>query len=1097
MAYTNNEDNGKRTVSAALKILVGAMLIIAPVAALIIYATLDSPSEHKDDISAMTGDGSLTQESRDRWVQYLKANSPQRTDNSKDVKISWDPSRPMDKVQIDTDPVIDGDNVTYSDSGDGDSPPRAGEGAGAEKDQESDLSEDRSENEERELEESDIIRILDDRLYILNPFMGLIIVDISDPADPEIEGRLQMRGSPVSMYIVDFLAFVIVGTPMMTYDQMNSGGALHIISILDPSAPGIVKTVPLSGYPLDSRRVGEVIYLVSNMYSPYDYGYDTIAVAERDGDMAVSSDKADPGSQENTDETEVVSISFSDPEKIGEVDRATFSGTSSNIHVSQTAILFSRYEWGMDETRTRITYVDISDPDGKISIRGSIVLTGWLNDRYQMDHYGEHLRVVTQVQGRELWGSVLYVISVKDPDNLKVVGTLDIDEAGTLMSTRFSGDRGYAIHLPRAVDPLYTIDLSDPTSPKLCDVLEMPGWVEHMEVVGYKIIAIGVDDSSGYWQVALSLFDVTDPYNAVMEDRVIMGEGWSYSPANWDPKALSVIDDLVLIPYTSYTGGYGYTVNNRIEMIQVDLEGGNLKRLTSVPTDTPVTRTRMSGDSILATSELQLISIGTSDPASPTIDAVIDLASYYTDARVREGMMVAAVSPTWGADRALIRVVDPEDIYAVVSETYVDGIMFQEVRMAGDLALIKGIRTSGDDIFWEVHAFDVSDPNDIEKAGVASIRINDAIYVPRYLPEEKYDEWEPSMNSSEPSPGDDETAIEEQVDEREPSMNSSEPSPGDEDLTIDLYYDPVSWLVLDDGTVIAYAYNYWTYENEGLKAWIVRWTPSGPSVSEETFPSWHYIERAMGSADAMLLSTSIWNYVPYRYGYMDHQATALKLIRGGDVTDHMVRGSFVGASSNLSIVYTSSSRYDEAEEEYGFSLNTILLTDDGPKLLDSSALSGYLNPIHIDDDVIVMTEGWGWWWYRGGVYYEDAIAVDGEMPPKDDDEDRVEPSEGSGTSSDEEKAYEPYVPTTTLTVIRLSDGIPESYRKLSLEGYYYRAPMEGGLFLQGDGTLIGFSITNGGLERIGSWSVSGYVNGGEYTSALGVAAMGLWGLELI
>ncbi|MDG6225024.1 MAG: beta-propeller domain-containing protein [Candidatus Thermoplasmatota archaeon] len=1079
MAYTNNEDNGKRTVSAALKIIVGVMLIIAPVAALIIYAALDSPGEPEDDISAMTGDGSLTQESKDRWVQYLKANSPQKTDNSKDVKITWDPSRPMDKVQIDTDPIIDGDNVTYSDSGDGTPALGAGEQTGAEKDQGDDMSEDRSGNEERELEESDIIKILDDRLYILNPYMGLIIVDISDPADPEIEGRLQMRGSPVSMYIVDFLAFVIVGTPMMTYDQMNSGGALHIISILDPSAPGIVKTVPLSGYPLDSRRVGEVIYLVSNMYPSYYYGYDTIAVAEREDDTVVSSAVVsssgdDPGSGQNTDETEVVSISFSDPEKIGEVDRSTFSGTSSNIHVSQTAIFFSRYEWGMDEARTRITHVDISDPDGKISIRGSIVLTGWLNDRYQMDHYGEHLRVVTQVWGKELWGSVLYVISVKDPDDLKVVGSLDIDEAGTLMSTRFSGDRGYAIHLPRAVDPLYTIDLSDPTSPKLCDVLEMPGWVEHMEVVGYKIIAIGVDDSSGYWQVALSLFDVTDPYNAVMEDRVIMGEGWSYSPANWDPKALSVIEDLVLIPYTSYTGGYGYSVNNRIEMVQVDLENGNLKRLTSVPTDTPVTRTRMSGDSILATSELQLISIGTSDTESPTIDAVIDLASYYTDAIVREGKIVAAVSPTWGADRALIRVVDPEDIYAVVSETYVDGIMFQEVRMAGDLALIKGIRTSGDDIFWEVHAFDVSDPNDIEKAGVASIRINDAIHMPGYLPEEKYDDRETP-----------------------PDTNGSEPSPSDDSTTIDIYYDPVSWLVLNDGTVIAYAYNYWTYENEGLKAWIVRWTPSGPSVSEETFPSWHYIEKAMGSADAMLLTTSIWNYVPYRYGYMDHQATALKLIRGGDVTDHMVRGSFVGASSNLSIVYTSSYWYDEAKKENGFSLNTILLTDDGPKLLDSSALSGYLYPIYADDDVIVMTEGWGWWWYRGGYYYEDDVAVDGEMPPEDDDEDRAEPSEGSGASSEEEKAYEPYVPTTTLTIIRLSEGIPESYRKLSLEGYYYSAPMEGGLFLQGDGTLIGFSITDGGLERIGSWSVSGYVNGGEYTPALGVAAMGLWGLELI
>jgi uncharacterized secreted protein with C-terminal beta-propeller domain len=48
----------------------------------------------------------------------------------------------------------------------------------------------------------------------------------------------------------------------------------------------------------------------------------------------------------------------------------------------------------------------------------------------------------------------------------------------SLRSVRFDGPRGYAITAEQ-MDPLFTLDLSDPTEPKQVGELEMPGWVYH------------------------------------------------------------------------------------------------------------------------------------------------------------------------------------------------------------------------------------------------------------------------------------------------------------------------------------------------------------------------------------------------------------------------------------------------------------------------------------------------------------------------------------------------------------------------------------------------------------------------------------------
>jgi hypothetical protein len=870
------------------------------------------------------------------------------------------------------------------------------------------------------------------------------------------------------MYIVDFLAFVIVAAPYGTYSSTDTGapkGALHIISIVDPADPKIVKSVALSGYPLDSRRVGEVIYVVSNLYGYYGVPF-PVRGGMIEGDIAVA-DGSDGSSKDETtkDLTEIVSISFSDPETIGEKDRTSFTGTSSNICVSDTAIFVSRYDYSdWSAPRTGITYVDISDPSGEISIRDSIAIDGWLADRYQMDHFGDHFRIVTQQWGESLAESTLYVISTSDPDSLKVVGKLVIDDAGSLMATRFAGDRGYTIHLPRSIDPLDVLDLSDPEDPKLCDVLEMPGWVEHMEVVGYSIIAIGVDDTKGTWQVALSLFDVSDPYDAVMQDRVIMGEGWSYSPANYDPKALTIDSErgMVLIPYYSYDY-YSYVGINMIQIVSVDLDDGDLALRGAIRMDSSPTRTRVVGNSVLATSELELVSADVTDPDAPVIDSVLALTSQYSDALMSEGRIVAAVSPAYGNDEAFIRVLDPSDQFSPVAEIGVDGLRYQDARIVGDLAFIKGLRIGTDSVNWEIHSFDISNPSKISEKGNVSIPITDMFVWSRELPS-------------------DGTGSEKEV--------RADPSEG----RIAVYYDPMQYSILKDGTAVVWTYSgiYYAYdmysEKTTLKAWVIDWAGE-TDVHNVDLVSWYYIDKVLGNRDSILLSTVVWDYENGYYGY-NTQGSAIAVLErsegGYDRADHKVLGSLIGASSDLSFVYSIHNWYDEKSGSSGNALLTYSLDGSSMELVDSSTLPGYYgNPLFINDDVIILSEGYyyGYYGYYGGAV-DDAVGSS---------EKAASPSEGS----DSKVAPDEYKPQTKIHVVRLSDGIPESIRTVTMDGYLYKVPVDGGLFLQGDDVLTGFSVEGPSIQRIGSWAINGYVVGGEYSEGSLVLAKGLWGIEQI
>jgi hypothetical protein len=120
-----------------------------------------------------------------------------------------------------------------------------------------------------------------------------------------------------------------------------------------------------------------------------------------------------------------------------------------------------------------------------------------------------------------------------------------------------------------------------------------------------------------------------------MEDRVLIGEGYSWSTANWDPKALSVIDDqnIVLVPFDSYTYDENgqYKSFSGLQIVEFDLDEGDLVAGGAIEHIGTVQRTRANSERIFAVSTQLLQVINAKDINNPKVTAILELCNNIVD----------------------------------------------------------------------------------------------------------------------------------------------------------------------------------------------------------------------------------------------------------------------------------------------------------------------------------------------------------------------------------------------------------------------------------------------------------------------------------
>ncbi|HNR36510.1 MAG TPA: beta-propeller domain-containing protein, partial [Candidatus Hydrogenedentes bacterium] len=537
----------------------------------------------------------------------------------------------------------------------------------------------------REVVEPDVIRRIGNLLYVLNQYRGLTIVNLDTNA---ILSQAPTIGYPRDLYVTGNRAYVLVGyaasytndNGKFTYDIASR---VYVLDISDPTRVPIVASFDLDGDFVDSRMVGSVLYAVCARYEWY---WEDVPGGTVTDDETAAGSNGPAIVKEQTSSSWVTSLDIADPNHPVEVNRLSLDGYGNIIQATADALFVAAPDnayWY--SSTTTIRYIDISDPHGQIAVRGAATVQGVVADRFKMDVYDNVLRVVSSAWNwQEGWRRVyITTINLADPDHLAKLGETQLDEASgeTLFATRFDGPLAYIVTY-LVVDPLFIVDLSNPAKPVVAGEIKAPGWSTHIEPRGDRLIALGVDDTDGR-KVCVSLFDVSNPASASQLDRVTFGQNWAWSTAYSDVKAFTVLDDVLIVPFSGWeeTGGYerlqfiSYTRDTLSLRGYADLEGSIMRSFEYDPYYFGVTTE-------------QLATIDASDLDHPEVIRRLTLAENVVDCFELNGGIRAEIISVSDTGRTRVRLLDAAS--AVLGETDADIGSFMKALPNGDSVVLVG-----------------------------------------------------------------------------------------------------------------------------------------------------------------------------------------------------------------------------------------------------------------------------------------------------------------------------------------------------------------------------------------------------------------------
>jgi len=572
----------------------------------------------------------------------------------------------------------------------------------------------------RQVEETDLYRFdaATNRLYYLNSYRGLLVFDVSNIDAPQLLGRASIFGNPVDMVVNSGIVAVIIGD---WYGTALDGTPFHgsIVRGYDTTDPTHIAPVgeaQVPGWVQDSRVVADpnstsgVLYMVSTDYG-WSYGWNI------NGTYSSSS---------NASGVIVTSVSFG-PTGIKEIDRKSYTQappSSSNCYsgyygsgifnVTNVSIMLAREHLPAPTTgcntnyatQTDLTYLDITDPAGKIVERGTIavngVAEGWGadNGRWNLDFADKiHAHLIGEAINSSYWGNqngyLLETADFSNPDAPTLASELAIPSQPYSMTARFDSNRMYLspastyYYTGTSSEPLTPVqiyDTSNPAAPALAGQTQIPGTVWLFMPSGNQLFALGQQNVSstvgngGYIDsslVSLSYLNVTSAASPTVIGTASFGNGWAWTPAASTFKAFTEDDTrgLVVLPFGSWSNK-DYTYINGVQLIQftpptaatagANATPGSIAISGTAGTKGYVERGIFVKNRLISLSDLTLAVIDYSTPTNPVTVTEVTLARNVVDATPQATTIAELSTDWWGNDTStsdlrLRPISDPEE----------------------------------------------------------------------------------------------------------------------------------------------------------------------------------------------------------------------------------------------------------------------------------------------------------------------------------------------------------------------------------------------------------------------------------------------------
>lgn len=412
------------------------------------------------------------------------------------------------------------------------------------------------------------------------PKFQVTVYDVSAPDAPQLVSRLDIEGNFVdsrmiggTVYLVSIHPFhlpapeTIPGDPESGKQGAEPASRLAVSS--DDPAFGILPwrgpDPRGSGWVYETReqyweRIGDqVLDLALPNYSLSDAAGDSI------GAGLLTAAEATYGPLGGQDD-QLVSITAFDVGTAVPAIVASSSapiGWASTVYVSPQSLYVVTADWSSGQPSSRIYKFALRPEESQVPLVATGQVPGQVLNAFSLDEQGSYLRIVTQNGWRAEAESALYVLD-QVGEKLVPVGQIeDLAPGEELYSVRFLGDRAFVVTFgPDGgwwVDPLFTIDLSNPEEPRVEGELEIPGFSNYLQMIdGQFLIGLGRDaDETNGRQLGpqVSLFDVSDFADPLLADRVSFGDAASWSEAFFNHHAISYFPDqkILAVPLDTWT----------------------------------------------------------------------------------------------------------------------------------------------------------------------------------------------------------------------------------------------------------------------------------------------------------------------------------------------------------------------------------------------------------------------------------------------------------------------------------------------------------------------------------------------------------------
>lgn len=486
---------------------------------------------------------------------------------------------------------------------------------------------------EREVERGDIFRVLGDgRILNLNAYRGLQVIDVRDVSAPKIEGRLDVTGTPVEMYVTGDRAIVLLnnwrgyyGTRDDVSVEIEEGGLVAIIDISDRAHPVLLDDAHVVGNIQTSRltKGGDTaaLYVAAQEYGQWSYE-----------------------GQVSQERTILRSFDVSGNAIVAKSD-IDLGGWVQDIQATNTDVLMvARQDYNNSGQGSQVALIDISSPTGEMVLGDEIQAMGIVANKFNMDVTGNVLRIVSGAGWSGTQENHLETFDISDLGNAVPLDHCAFGEGEQLYATLFVDSRAFFVTYMRT-DPFHAFSIDEAGQCEEHNQFIVSGWNDFFRATlgDTRILGIGRNDEGSQNRLAVSLYDISDIDNpSPLIDRDEINLDWGGSEAQWDDRAFTVLEDavnttaadgtpetgLVLLPFE----GWKSATNEYVAQVQIfTFSSTTLTRRSVMDHGSSVRRSFLSSDDVaanLSEEQLSLYDIGT--PGSPSELGRLDVAPSFS-----------------------------------------------------------------------------------------------------------------------------------------------------------------------------------------------------------------------------------------------------------------------------------------------------------------------------------------------------------------------------------------------------------------------------------------------------------------------------------